>query len=336
MTVRITAASFPAPDLVKTTNNPAQWDQLDRFAAVQAEAANTAHESLGEQLATASTVEDRTAAFEGLYQQLADWRYRLAVEGRVTRPSSNAETIRTPIGDGSMSYRLTPSVAGRESGSPAHRALTTMERVALDQFPGSADRVQHQVTLPDGRTVNGNLLMRTESLGEQAADVFGRSTQQMAAAAPAVAPDETITVTASLADREVLRRAAFEQLAGLETKRAEAGELDPDDPQNRQAFADATYCLFQGPEFRRGTDATMRVLVAVAHARVFGAAPVVPQGVDLDAMVRDQQDFRDTMRDQLRVIPGGHPPAQERSTSAGERAARSTRDSGRGSTGIQR
>ncbi|GAA1711295.1 hypothetical protein GCM10009745_69200 [Kribbella yunnanensis] len=335
MTVRISASSFPTPDLVKTTNNPAQWDQLDRFAAVQAEAANGALESLGERLASASTVGDRAAAFEGLYRQLAEWRYRLAVEGRVTRPSSNAETIRTPIGEGSMSYRLSPSVAGRESGSPAHRALTKMERVALEQFSGSADRVQHQVALPDGRTVNGNLLMRTESLGEQAADVFGRSTEEMAAAAPAVAHDETITVTASQGDREVLRRAAFEQLAGLETKRAEAGGLDPHDPENRQAFADATYCLFQGPEFRRGTDATMRVFVAAAHARVFDAAPVVPQGVDLDAMVRDQQGFRDTMRDEMRVISGGPTAGQERSASAGERAA-GARDQGRGSTGIQR
>jgi hypothetical protein len=295
---RITALSFPTPEVVKTTTNPADWDEFDRFRPTIADGASRALGLLDERLAEASTIEARTAVFESAYEYLADWRYRLTADGVMIRPGSDAEIVRTPIGDGSMFYRLTPSVAGREPGSLAYRVLTRMEQVALDQL-GSADRLRHPVTLPDGRTINGNLLIRIRQLPEQAPDVFGPSVEQMAAAPPVLDPDETITVTATRADRDVLRRTAFDQFANLETWRAETGRLDVRDPANRQAFIDAAYFLYQGPEFRRGTDATMRALLAATHTRLFGVAPVIPHAIDLDATVRGQQGFRDVMRDQL-------------------------------------
>jgi hypothetical protein len=47
--------SFPTPDVVKKTTNPALWDQSGGFAAIEADEANDALALLDVQLATAST-----------------------------------------------------------------------------------------------------------------------------------------------------------------------------------------------------------------------------------------------------------------------------------------
>jgi hypothetical protein len=112
------------------------------------------------------------------------------------------------------------------------------------------------------------------------------------------------TVTAEPDDRDVLRRASFDALAELEEARAGDG-TDPTDPEQRQTFVDAAYFMIQGPEFKRGSDAIMRTFIVAAHTRVFDAAPVLPQAIDLDGMVRGQEGFNQVMRDQLRVLPSG-------------------------------
>jgi len=45
--VIITPASFPTPDLIRKTSNPAMWDQQGRSAEFQAAAANQAPEWRG-------------------------------------------------------------------------------------------------------------------------------------------------------------------------------------------------------------------------------------------------------------------------------------------------
>ncbi|HWD77806.1 MAG TPA: hypothetical protein VG497_02965 [Kribbella sp.] len=289
---RITARSFPTPDIVKTTNNPAAWDQLGGFARVQAAEANAALKLLDERLATAGSLEERVAAFEAAFRHVSEWRYQVAAdpEQRWPRPHSEVEAFRTPIADGVwMDYKLTPAVGGREPGSPAFELLTELEQVAKDRL-GNHVNLRNQVNLPDGRVIRGNLLDQEYY------------------------PGLVITGTAAFADREQLRRASFEILADLETQRAGTDRLDPQDPELRQKFTDAAYCLIQGPEMMRGSDSIMRTFLATAHTRVFDAAPVLPQAIDLDGMVRGQDGFNQVMRDQLRIAA---PPADRPVVDAG-------------------
>ncbi|WP_410784986.1 hypothetical protein [Kribbella sp. C-35] len=276
---RITAQSFPTPDIVKTTNNPAMWDQLGGFAQVQAAEANAALELLDEQLAKAGSFDERAAAFETAYRHVTEWRYQVAVQGQWTRPNSEVEAFRTPIpADEWMDYKLTPWAAGREPGSPAFVLLTDLEQVAKDRLKNSLN-LHNPVNLPDGRTIRGNLLDQEFH------------------------PGLVITGTARFEDREQLRRASFEILADLETQRADTERLDPQDPELRQKFTDAAYCLIQGPEMMRGSDSIMRTFLVAAHTRVFDAAPVLPQAIDLDGMVRGQEGFNRVMHEQLRLAP---------------------------------
>ncbi|MET9315373.1 hypothetical protein ABZX12_26460 [Kribbella sp. NPDC003505] len=85
---RITARSFPTPDIVKTTNNPALWDQLGRFADVQAAEANAALALLDERLGAAATRDDRAEAFEDAFGHVTDWRNEMAARGW-TRPGAH-------------------------------------------------------------------------------------------------------------------------------------------------------------------------------------------------------------------------------------------------------
>jgi hypothetical protein len=298
------------PDLLKRTNNPAAWDQLAGFAQVQAAEANAALELLAERLATATDAGERVAAFEAAFRHVSEWRYQVAAdpERRWTRPDSDVEAFRTPIAAGEwMDYRLTPSVAGREPGSPAFVLLTELEQVAKDRLMNQLN-LRNPVTLPDGRTITGNLLDQE------------------------LYPGQVITGTASFADREQLRQASFETLAELETQRADEGRLDPHDPELRQKFTDAAYFLIQAPEMKRGSDAIMRTFLVAAHTRVFDAAPVLPQAIDLDGMVRGQEAFSQVMRDQLRVLPAARESAQ-----AATEPDRAPRDrAGRRSSGIAR
>jgi hypothetical protein len=285
------------PDLLKRTNNPAAWDQLAGFAQVQAAEANAALELLAERLATATDAGERVAAFEAAFRHVSEWRCQVAAdpERRRTRPDSEVEEFRTAIEPGNARlYWVTPSVDDHDPGSPALLLRSELDQVAKDRLMGHS-RLQNVVRLRDGRTINGNLLNRSIYH-------FGVTTE-----------------TAAYADREVLRQASFETLAELETQRADEGRLDPHDPELRQKFTDAAYFLIQAPEMKRGSDAIMRTFLVAAHTRVFDAAPVLPQAIDLDGMVRGQDGFNRVMREQLRIAA---PPAVRPVVAAGsERTA---------------
>jgi hypothetical protein len=124
--------------------------------------------------------------------------------------------------------------------------LSELEAVALERMGRDHSR-QNVVTLRDGATVNGNRL------------VFLAAPRDPATGGPYLGyPDQVVTQTADQADCEVLRRASFDALAELEELRA-AGTADPRDPEQRRTFTDAAYFLVQGPEFKRGSDATRTV-----------------------------------------------------------------------------
>jgi hypothetical protein len=114
-------------------------------------------------------------------------------------------------------------------------------------------------------------------------------------------PRNVLTVTTAPADREILRHAAFQTLARLETKRAKTGRLDVDGPESRQAFADAAYFLIQARRCSGAATRSCAPFLVAANARVFVAAPVLPQGIDLDGMVRGQMGFSTVIHEQLRA-----------------------------------
>ncbi|HZX01333.1 hypothetical protein [Kribbella sp.] len=310
--VRISGRSFPTPAVVMTSVDPAVSDQLRGFAAVQAVEANAALGVLDAELGRAGSRAERVAGFEAAYRHVAEWRYQLALEGKWVRPGASADDVRAPI-EHAMYYRLSPAIGQREPGSPAYKLLTELEQVALERLDGQHE-LQNVVTLRDGRTVNGNILHFVPARNDEVTQRFF----------PDGLPDEVRTQTSGPEDREVLRRASFEALAELEE-----ADADPKNPEHRQTFTDAAYFLVQGPEYQRGSDAIMRTFLAAAHTRVFDAAPVLPQAIDLDGMVRGQEGFNRVLHDQLRIAPKA-PAAQQTNaaTAAAVRPARSTRPNG--------
>ncbi|MGW6280721.1 hypothetical protein [Kribbella sp. NPDC055071] len=266
---------------------------------------------LDERLAGASSRGERVAAFEAAYRHVAEWRYEVAAEGKWTRPGARAEDVRTPLGLG-MGYRVTPDNWLPDRDSPAFKVLKRLEKVALERLDGSRG-LQNRVTLRTGRRINGNTIQYIPHRSEDSSAPRGED--------DSAARGEVRTITAEPDDRDMLRRASFEALAELEEARAGDG-TDPTDPEQRQAFVDAAYFMIQGPEFKRGSDAIMRTFIVAAHTRVFGVAPVLPQAIDLDGMVRGQEGFSRVMHDQLRLLPTAEEP--NRAATGSSRAPRAT------------
>jgi hypothetical protein len=299
----ITADSFPTPDLIKVTNNPAAWDQLERFSHVQAVAANRA-------LSTLTELIDRQRvsapeAFERVYLEVSAWRHAVAQEKSGQRPGAAPEHYKREIRynvdlfgpgvrrDGSwLDFEKAAFVGGRPT--PGSRVSERLAKVALARFAAEApdaDFLRTIVRLPDGSQVAGNMLMRGTAVGMNCFNV-DRSFDGLVA-----------TVTAERAERAQLRLTGFEALAHLDGMRATGNLQRPHDGDAHQVFADAAYYLYQGPQFHRGSDATTRVLLAAAHTRIFGAPPRLPHDVDVQAYIVGQQSFRDHMRLNLTVVP---------------------------------
>lgn len=306
----ITAASFPTPEFIVTTNNPAVRDQKARFADFQAAAANQALERLSGTLDRLSTPDERSMAFVQLYRDLAEWRYRLAHTAEGQSPGAELEQYHLPIGGHRMVDRFGPGrrrelTTDRSTGlvvrideTPGSRTSARMGAIIEARFqteaPPRLEMLQNHVRLPDGRAIPGNMLMR----GSAAADAYG-----------VPVPPEGIwcTMTGAEADRRALQREAFTVLGDLETRRAEGRADLLADPDARRAFAAAEYYLYQGPEYQRGGDATIRVLLATSHARIFDAAPKLPHDIDLMAYVAGQDEFHRHVDSTQAVLSSGAP-----------------------------
>lgn len=325
----ITPASFPTPDLIKKSSNPAMWDQQSAFAGFQAAAANDALAWLRPRMDAATTPFERSALFVQLYRHLAEWRFQLAHRAEGQSPGAELEQYRTPI-PASQSMvdsfgRGLRSEGGRindETGTitmgiqtPASRLSARLGEIIEARFDAEApDRqiMQNRVTLPNGQVVNGNMLLR----GGAAASSRGH---------PRAIENYYVTVTGEQKDRHRLQREAFGLLADLEGRRA-AGETDLFADRNaRLAFVEAEYFLYQGPEYERGGDATIRTLLVTAHAQVFDEALRLPQDIDVMAYAAAQQDFYDHVgRTQSIVIGRTRQPAPAQETAAGRPQDRTT------------
>ncbi|WP_328519021.1 hypothetical protein [Kribbella sp. NBC_00359] len=308
----ITAASFPTPDLIKKTSNPAFWDQQGRFAEFQAAAANQSLEWLGPQLDAATSPIDRAAAFVQLYRNLAEWRFQLAHRDEGRSPNSELEQYRTPIaanqsmvdkfgrGLRSEGGRVNTETGVITSGitTPASRLSARLATIIEARFAAEAptsDVLQNRVKVPSGEIIAGNQLIR----GGLAASASGFER-----------PIDGFycTVTGEQRDRHALQREAFSILADLEGERA-AGRTDLfADRSKRLAFVEAQYFLYQGPEYERGGDATIRTLLVASHARVFGEALRLPQDIDVMAYAAGQQAFYEHVGRTQSIVTGASTP----------------------------
>jgi hypothetical protein len=322
--VIVTAASFPTPDLIKQSNNPAVWDQQDRFAEFQAAAANEALERLGPRLDAASSELERSAIFVQLYRDLAEWRYRLAHHAEGQSPNAGLEQYHAPIGNAAMVDPFGPGLrsegsrlsatTGRVTGGPETPASRLSARLGeiihrrIETEAPGRDVLENQVRLPDGSTITGNRLLRGKAAAEQYS-------------LPRPVEGFCCTMTGRLDDRRALQREAFGILGDLETQRAAGRDL-LDDPTARRAFVAAEYYLYQGPEYQRGGDATIRVLLATSHTRLFGAAPKLPQDIDVMAYVAGQEAFHEHVERTQAVLSAGGGRDVSSQGAAAERACR--------------
>ncbi|GAA1573995.1 hypothetical protein GCM10009804_33300 [Kribbella hippodromi] len=322
----ITAASFPMPTRIKRANNPAEWDQQARFADLQAAAANQALGRLGSTLDGLQPAM-RPMAFLQLYRDLAQWRYELANRPEGRRPNSEPEwfrrriaddTIRDSFGRGLLSEgsQMRPErgelLPGTET--PASRQSARLGELIENRFAYEApafEVLQNRVTLPDGATMPGNLLLR----GGAAAREYGMTKP---------VDGFYCTLTGLDADRSVLQREAFGLLADLENQRA-AGRTDlVDDPDAQLAFTTAEYYLYQGPEYVRGGDAMIRTLLVTAHARIFDAAVKLPEDIDVMAYVAGQRAFNEHVAANQSILARTTPETIPQQTAAPRPQRRST------------
>ncbi|MFC5268759.1 hypothetical protein ACFPJ1_42200 [Kribbella qitaiheensis] len=317
----ITGASFPTPDFIKVSPNPDVWDQQARFAEIQADGANRALARLDVLLDDVSTVEGRAQAFQQVYRELAAWRAELAQQPAGQRPGASPEDYQMAIGH---SYaRDAFGLGTHRSGSkldegrrvlaggmqtPASRLSERLGEIAETRFEaeGPSDEVlQNRVRLPDGSSVAGNVVCR----GEAAARQYS---------VPFAIQGFYCTLTGREEDRRRLQGAAFQTLAKLEGLRAEGRDALVEDPAALKAFRDAEYFIYQGPEYRRGGDATIRTLLAASHTRVFQVAPKLPQDIDVMAYVAGQDGFDQHVASKQQLLSGAAP---SESRSAGHGAA---------------
>lgn len=314
----ITAASFPTPDLVKVTNNPAQWDQQEAFAKFQAAAANESLTWLDQRLDAATTRAERRAAFGELYGNLSEWRFRIAHRSGGASPGAELDQYRRSIGPTDSRFSVFgPGLRCEGGGQIDHGARRLTEGVPT---PGSRQSVrigeiiqarfeaeaphsevlQNAVTLPDGQVIRGNLLLR----GRAAAESRG---------VPFALEGLCVTRTGTQADRRALQQEAFDVLAGLEERRGSGLLWEPD---TRHAFVQAQYFLYQGPEYERGGDAMIRTLLVTAHARVFGQPVRMLQDVDVRAHSMSQADFTRYAVDGYSLAPTSESPVVTQQTTA--------------------
>ena len=299
-TATITPGHFPTSPLALRTADTDQQARVRAFAGEQAAAATAARDRLADLWAAATTRADRAAALRTVHTELVTWRYELAcaAASRLGQGiAHNAERFRTPIGantnfdrlgvtgrlrDGAQWDPATRTYAGGLS-TPAYEAmchfgLAAEARFALEQVSG--DVLQNWVTLPDGRKLAGNRIVR----GETARGIAEELTARVAARGIDASRMETggnpiYSVTPAPQDSELLFTAALDTLA--------------DPGLTPETFLTGRYALFQSPRTKKGSDAVNRTLTVAVGALALGdAAPALPADIDLRCYVLGQAASR--------------------------------------------
>jgi hypothetical protein len=306
----VTPDSFPMPDRANTFpyGQPQTEAEQEKLAKTQAFAeleAAEANRVLGE--LRSPEFPGTADAWRGVYGEVTNWRFNLAVassghqfvEGaqgipaeaqRVLMPITDDATNRDRIGtNGRLRFRPewddTQQTFVGGQPTPASEISDTVGRIAEERFAAegnATDTLQTAVTLPDGRVVNGNKLVR----GETAKAIPQALKQGVAARGHDVSRFDLggdgimFSETGTEADRAAIFEAAMDALAS-----EQPGQMSID------SWANTAYLLYQAPQYKRGTDAVIRTFLVAAGTRLLGEAPVVPQDVDLRAYTMGQEAF---------------------------------------------
>ncbi|WET79250.1 hypothetical protein P3102_35365 [Amycolatopsis sp. QT-25] len=293
----ITADSFPTPHLA--LRDPAQEQRVRQFAQQQAKFAEAIRVRVGADWRELSQPQ-RIETLRRTRRIITEWRYGLAAAAPGRLGAGNPldpERFRTRIRDGQpridrlgYSGRLrlgaqwdeaTRTYVGGET-TPAHEIMLRYGQAAHERMDaaGAGDVLVNQVTLPNGRTLDGTRLMR----GEQAQRIAAELVARCAARGRDVSRMETggdpvYLVTADEHARALMVNHALALLAADRS-------LDPD--HALPAVQAACYLLTEGPEMYKGADASTRVPVVAIGAILTGRALILEQDMDLRCLVYGQ------------------------------------------------
>lgn len=284
----ITAASFPTPDLALRSRDPVELRRVRAFAAAQAAAAESARLRL---LVGPLDV----FALHAVYSDLIHWRHRLALAapGRIGQGLPlDASRFVTSLVDGGPNYdRIGPMgrlrhgsvwdpasrtyVGGAET--PAYRVMVRYGRAVSDRFArchNSGDVLVNLVTLPSGRVLPGNRLVR----GAAAAAVSAALLARLARRGRDTSRIETggspcYAISAPDPSRAAMFAAALTLLA---------------DAPSLSSWQAARYLLYQSPQTKKGSDAVIRAFLVAVGSVLFGHPPVLDQDVDLRCAILGQ------------------------------------------------
>lgn len=294
-TTSITPSHFPTSPLAFRSADADQQARVRAFADKQAAAATAARDRLADLWAAATTRADRATALRTVHTELVAWRYDLAAAaaGRLGQGIAHTpQRFRTPIAantnydrvgavgrlrDGAEWNPDTRTYAGGRT-TPAYEAMVRYGQAAESRFAVeyvSGDVLQNWVTLPDGRRIPGNRIVR----GEAAQGIAEELTARVAARGIDVSRMETggtpiYTATPAPQDNQVLFAAALETLA--------------DPGLTPETYLTARYCLFQAPQTKKGSDAVSRTFAVAVGALALGDAPALPADIDLRCYVLGQ------------------------------------------------
>lgn len=301
----ITVQSFPTPNLALRTHDADKLQTIQQFAHHQAAAANGVLDTLRTAGFTTVQRHQRRKILLAAFTQACDWRYEMAL--KAPRPAGDndvgvdPERFRTTIADGGVNYDRLGDFGRLRDGStwdaetrtyvggrptPASGSLLyygALARQRIYDF-GQDDTLCNKVSIPGvPRLFNGNRLVSGAAAQEIAEDLLQRMRQRGVDVRRVETGGKPVyAVTAEPHEAEALRNIAFVQLAG-------AVELR--DRQERiEAWRLARYLMYQGPLYKKGSDAVNRVFLVAVGAALFGTAPVMEQDVDLRCMVLPQQD----------------------------------------------
>lgn len=292
------ARHFPTSPLAHRTNESSKRRQVAAFADAQAKAATIAADILEAfYIATQDRPADWLFVLRWFHQWITDWRHELAVQasGRLgTGIAYNPERFRTRITEGTTNFDRIGRVGRLRDGAtwdpttrtfvggadtPAYLAMLSYGAIAADRFAREApdtDVLQNWVTLPDGRRIAGNRILRGAAATNVAAELAARvEARGMDASQVETGGELYYTATPRAADSQALFDAALQLLAAPKVDVA--------------TYLLARYCLFQAPQFKKGSDAVNRTFIVAVGGVLLGRdAPALPADIDLQCYVLGQ------------------------------------------------
>lgn len=173
--------------------------------------------------------------------------------------------------------------------TPASDVREDAGRRALERFTDpTVDVLQNKVRLFNGRTVNGNIIVR----GAAAQECSGIIRERIKNRGFSVehydvgATDKMYTITASASDRAMIFSDVMLQLSKLRV-----------DVCTPESLAQIAYELYQSPQNKKGSDAVIRTFLVVAGTYIMRCPPILREDIDFCAYTQQQDVFVREMAD---------------------------------------